>query len=145
MKKKILIPFIAIALICFFYVKNQSNKNESLIISSASKVKLKDKPENARVLYAIEREKYELSMQRNPVTGEIPLEEKEKEYNTSLDLMQQNKFRKTTSSTYVSRGPSNFGGRTRAFAVDVSDATSKTMLSGGISSGLFRTTDGGES
>ena len=145
MKKKLLIPFIAILAIAVFYVKRQDKKSESFIISPDSKVKLKDKPENARALYAIEREKYELSLQRNPITGEIPLEEKESEYNTSLDLMQQKRFRKTTSSTYVSRGPSNFGGRTRAFAVDVSDVTSKTMLSGGISSGLFRSTDGGAS
>lgn len=145
MKKKLLIPFFAILVITFFYVKKQSSKSESSVISPEVKIKQKNKPENARYLFAIERERYELNMQKNPFTGKIPLEEKVKENNVSLSLLQQKKFKRTTSSSYISRGPSNFGGRTRAFEVDVSDATSQTMLSGGISSGLFRTTDGGVS
>ncbi|EAR13482.1 hypothetical protein PI23P_03272 [Polaribacter irgensii 23-P] len=36
--------------------------------------------------------------------------------------------------SFISRGPSNLGGRTRAFSVDISDLTSNTMLSGGVSS-----------
>ena len=39
-------------------------------------LKPKNKPENARNLYAIERDKYEFNMQKNPVTGKIPFEEK---------------------------------------------------------------------
>jgi len=145
MKKTRLITFFTILVITVFYVKKQGSKNELSDSSPKVKIKQKNKPENARHLYAIERAEYELNMQKNPFTGKIPLEEKEKEKNTSLSLMQKNSFRRTTSSTYVSRGPSNLGGRTRAFAVDVSDTSSKTMLSGGISSGLFRTTDGGVS
>jgi len=145
MRKKILLPFLALLIISIFYVKKQTAENDSLIAFSKNKIILKEKPENARALFAIEREKYELEMQRNPTTGNIPQGEKRKELDVSLDLMQQKRFLKATSNTYTFRGPSNFGGRTRAFGVDLSDATSNTLLSGGVSSGLFRTTDGGTS
>ncbi|MCL7752285.1 T9SS type A sorting domain-containing protein [Polaribacter sp. Z022] len=145
MNKKLLIPFIAIITILAFYFNKQSNNNKILNNTSQGKLKPKSKPENARYLYALEREKYEFNMQKNPVTGEIPLDEKAREYNTAVDLMRIQKLRKSSANSYISRGPSNLGGRTRAFAVDISDATSNTMLSGGISSGLFRTTDGGAS
>ena len=59
-------------------------------------------------------------------------------------MKNKSRLRRTSSNTYVSRGPSNLGGSTRAFAVDISDATSNTILSGGVSSGLFRTTNGGQ-
>jgi hypothetical protein len=145
MKKKLLFPFIAILVICAFYVKKQSEKSESFIITPEGKLKLKSKPENARQLYSIEREKFEFNMQKNPLTGLIPKDEKREEYDTSLKLKQQKSYQKTTSMSFTSRGPSNLGGRTRAFAVDISDPTSNTMLSGGVSSGLFRSTDGGAS
>jgi hypothetical protein len=145
MKKKILIPFFVIIAIAVFYVNKHSNKSEVSVTAPENKIKQKNKPVNARYLYAVERELSELDMQRNPLTGKIPLKEKSRENEESLSLLKNNNLRRTTSSNYISRGPSNFGGRTRAFAVDVSDATSKTMLSGGISSGLFRTTDSGAS
>jgi hypothetical protein len=145
MKKKLLIPFFVIIAIAVFYVNKHSNKSEVSVTALKHKIKQENKPVNARYLYAVEREQSELDMQRNPLTGEVPLKEKARENEESLSLLKNNNLRKTTSSNYISRGPSNFGGRTRAFAVDVSDVTSKTMLSGGISSGLFRTTDSGAS
>ena len=145
MRKKILLPFLALLIISIFYVKKQTAENDSFITFSKNKIILKEKPKNARALFAIEREKYELEMQQNPTTGNIPQGEKRKELGVSLGLMQQKRSLKTTSNTYTFRGPSNFGGRTRAFGVDLSDATGKTLLSGGVSSGLFRTTDGGAS
>ena len=69
----------------------------------------------------------------------------EKEYLNALVAKQRAETNRTTSSTYTSRGPTNLGGRTRAMAVDLSDATSNTILAGGVSSGLFRTTNGGAS
>lgn len=145
MIKKILLPFLAFLIISIFYIKKQTAENSSFITFSKNKIILKEKPKNARALFAIEREKYELEMQINPTTGNIPQREKIKELDVSLGLMQQKRFLKTTSNTYTFRGPSNFGGRTRAFGVDLSDATSNTLLSGGVSSGLYRATNGGTS
>ena len=147
MKKKILLTFFVASVLAVFFVSKQEKNNEekSFIITPEGVLKQKNKPENARQLYSIEREKHEFNMQKNPITGEIPLEEQKREFNTSLELLEQKSLQRTTSSTYTSRGPSNLGGRTRAFAVDISDASSNTILSGGVSSGLFRTTNGGAS
>ncbi len=41
------------------------------------------------------------------------------------------------------RGPWNIGGRTRALAFDVSDPSFRTLLAGGISGGMWRTTTDG--
>ena len=41
------------------------------------------------------------------------------------------------------RGPYNVGGRTRALAIDISDATDNTVMAGGVSGGMWRTIDGG--
>ncbi len=49
------------------------------------------------------------------------------------------------SLDFQSRGPANIGGRTRALAIDVSDNTGNTILAGGVSGGMWRTTDQGES
>ena len=43
------------------------------------------------------------------------------------------------------RGPWNIGGRTRALAFDISDPTFDTLLAGGISGGMWRTTNDGAS
>jgi hypothetical protein len=147
MKKKLLSSLLITAVIGVFFILQQKNTNEqdSVKVTPERVIKLKKKTENERQLYTIERAKYEFDMQKNPITGIIPLEEKRKENDVSLELMKQKAFQRTTSSTYASRGPSNLGGRTRALAVDISDATSNTILSGGVSSGLFRTTDGGAS
>jgi hypothetical protein len=145
MKKKVLFIFVTIIVICVFYLKFQTEENQSFIITPEGKLKLKLKPDNARQLYAVEREEFELNMQKNPITGEVPSQEKRKEYNTSFKLKQQKSYKKEALMSFISRGPSNLGGRTRAFSVDISDPTSNTMLSGGVSSGLFRTTNGGES
>jgi photosystem II stability/assembly factor-like uncharacterized protein len=47
-----------------------------------------------------------------------------------------------TSLEWNSRGPYNVGGRTRALAIDVSD--SNTFIAGGVSGGIWRSNDSGE-
>ena len=82
-------------------------------------------------------------MQKDPATGIIPKEEKDAELFSALQSKQASELSRRAGLIYESRGPSNLGGRTRALVVDVSDATGNTMLAGGVSSGVFRTTDGG--
>ena len=137
-----LIIFFVLAIV-FVFQSCQQNRKDSIL--KTGKIKKKKTQEERRV-YSIERELYELNMQKNPITGLIPMEEKQQELENTLSIKQQAQLsRRMSSSTYTSRGPSNLGGRTRAFAVDLSDDTSQTMLSGGVSSGLFRTTNGGDS
>ncbi|WP_179344178.1 T9SS type A sorting domain-containing protein [Winogradskyella ursingii] len=90
-----------------------------------------------------QRVQFEYDMQKNPITGLIPLEEKEKELLSAIAAKNNVNSSRNFVSTYISRGPSNLGGRTRAFAIDISDNTGNTMLAGGVSSGMFRSTDGG--
>lgn len=76
----------------------------------------------------------------NPITGTVPKEE------VALELLQAERAPKAEygrNTPFVTRGPDNLGGRTRALAIDLSDATGSTMLAGGVSGGMFRTTNGG--
>ena len=151
MKKhyKFLLPFVLLLSIFWYYNQNEgvetSNKPISLTPENAETLKSKVKPKNSRQLFAQDRLLHEFNMQKNPISGTIPMEEKQREFDNTLLIKQQRRSNRTTSSTYVSRGPSNLGGRTRALAVDLTDATSNTLLSGGVSSGLFRSTNGGSS
>ena len=143
MKKNYPLIIVFVLAVVFVFQSCQQNRKDSIL--KTGKIKKKKTQEEKRV-YSIERELYELNMQKNPITGLISMEEKQQELENTLLIKQQAQLsRRMSSSTYTSRGPSNLGGRTRAFAVDLSDNTSQTMLSGGVSSGLFRTTNGGDS
>lgn len=45
--------------------------------------------------------------------------------------------------TWEEMGPDNVGGRTRAILIDKRDATSNTLYAGGVSGGLWKSTNGG--
>ena len=98
-----------------------------------------------RQLFSEERALHEFNLQKNPITGEIPLEEKQKEFENAILAKQKSSSQRITSNLYTQRGPSNLGGRTRALVIDKSDNTSNTIIAGGVSGGVFRTTNGGES
>ena len=145
MKKKLSFSIFAIILLATLLFTFQNNdKQDAINIKKYGSEKRVKKSLEEKRLFSLERQQHEINMQKNPLTGEIPLEEKQREFENSLE-MKRRFTPETTSSTYVSRGPSNLGGRTRAFAIDVTDATSNTIIAGGVSSGVFRTTDGGDS
>jgi hypothetical protein len=144
MKKKIL--FIVVLLFTTLLVLKFSTDTDKrvLTVEKLTTKKKKKKTQGERMLYAKERELYELGMQINPLTGKIPKEERDREYfsaKNEINLKRKN----NSSNTYTSRGPSNLGGRTRALVIDATDATSNTIIAGGVSSGVFRTTNGGAS
>lgn len=144
MKKKILL--LGVFVLAFgITITKFSKEDEKAKEKTVEKLKRKTgkKTPEERLLFAKERELHELRFQINPNTGEIPLKEKEQELKTAEQFLKLQS--KTTSSIYNSRGPSNLGGRTRAFKIDVSDPTGNTILAGGVSSGVFKTTDGGSS
>ena len=94
------------------------------------------------------RLEYELQRLRDPETGKIPsgIRQKELEYASTLPGY-ISPFAKTNalSSTlnWQSRGPWNVGGRTRAFAMDVTN--SNKFLAGSTSGGMWTSTNGGSS
>ncbi len=141
--KKILQLFLLYSLLIVFSCqkdKNDSNQEERLTFVKKKKT-LEEKSQAT-----IERVLHDFNMQKDPRTGKIPQDQKILEFENSLiakenTLMYQSK----NSNTFISRGPSNLGGRTRAFAQDITDASGNTFLAGGVSGGMFRTTNGGQS
>lgn len=90
------------------------------------------------------RARFEWLRLRDPATGKIPDDIRRKE----LAFVQR--LRQQTSSQHLPvvkewqcRGPINIGGRTKALAIDATDEN--TLLAGGTSGGMWKSTDGGNS
>ncbi|KAA1247290.1 T9SS type A sorting domain-containing protein [Aquimarina sp. RZ0] len=150
-KVKLLLPLsialVSLIVLVTYFSKTENNidqaKKELIPIKLEGKKKKKTPEERRR--FTEERLLHELNLQRNPSTGKIPLEEKQQEIISSKNIMLKTFAKNVSNTSYISRGPSNLGGRTRSLVIDRSDATGNTMISGGVSSGVFRTTDGGSS
>ncbi|MEM5565918.1 T9SS type A sorting domain-containing protein [Psychroserpens sp. AS72] len=152
MKKKLLFISLLIAsliIYCIPFTSETLNEDNSHLDLTSIKPEKTSKKSMTQKMEAVEdRFQFEYDMQKNPITGLIPQEEKEIELNFALESKVQALAgfqARSFSSPYVTRGPSNLGGRTRSFAIDISDTSGNTMLAGGVSSGLFRSTDGGAS
>jgi hypothetical protein len=96
------------------------------------------------------RADYELERLKDPATGVIPkgIRELELAYAATIPTMEQvermkNPYGLFASTAWNSRGPYNVGGRTRAMALDV--ANESHILAGGVSGGMWRSTNGGSS
>ncbi|WP_299767688.1 T9SS type A sorting domain-containing protein [uncultured Dokdonia sp.] len=155
MNKKILtisVIFLGIFCFLFFYdgeTKTTSEETEEPQIETLTSLKKEKKSLEEKRRTIEQRAQFDFNMQKNPATGLIPREEKELELEAAMREKSYSNSRASNTRAftipYEARGPSNLGGRTRALAVDLSDVTGNTMLAGGVSSGMFRTTDGGAS
>ena len=93
----------------------------------------------------------EFEMIKDPKTGQIPKGIHQKEINQAkktrafqlpAELGEDGVTVRTLPTIGVAvRGPNNYGGRTRAIAFD--KRNTQIMLAGGVSSGIFRSTNGG--
>ncbi len=90
------------------------------------------------------RTEYEVRKLIDPVTKQIPrdIRRLELEYAETLPVADESSLE---SFTWTHRGPWNVGGRTRALALDIADANEQTILAGGVSGGMWRSTNGGTS
>jgi photosystem II stability/assembly factor-like uncharacterized protein len=90
------------------------------------------------------RTEYEVRKLIDPVTKQIPrdIRRLELEYAETLPVVDESSLE---SFTWTHRGPWNVGGRTRALALDISDPNEQTILAGGVSGGMWRSTNGGTS
>lgn len=90
------------------------------------------------------RARYKWLLLRNPVTNEIPRDIGRRELafvkNLARQTMGQNL---AVTAEWSARGPRNIGGRTKALALDVTDES--TILAGCVSSGMYKSTNGGTS
>lgn len=105
--------------------------------------------EDKQAAYQYARWKYDADLVRDPATGEVPfgLRKQEIEFASTIpERGSSNPFLRTTiQNTYLPAGPNNIGGRTRALAYDIryNGTTNRVILSGSISGGIFRSSDGG--
>lgn len=89
---------------------------------------------------------YEMSLVADPVTGSLPpnIRQRELAYGAKLPVRKtytQKHNLRFTDNIYKLAGPFNVGGRTRAAAFDIRNEA--TLLAGGVSGGIWKTTDGG--
>lgn len=97
-----------------------------------------------------ERAAYEHARLANPANGTIPanIRARELAFSTQLPTREQLAlYKQSPASIQVEpwnhRGPSNVGGRTRAFAIDANNE--QNLLAGGVSGGMWRSIDAGQS
>ena len=87
------------------------------------------------------RNRWQWLMTRNPATQQIPARMHEKELAYSHRKFKNLNGRQANS--WESAGPNNVGGRTRALAVDFNNEN--IWLAGGVSGGVWRSTNAGQS
>ncbi len=140
----ILVPaFITLAGILFFH------HSERVAALKFYKVKNPSKEEKAS--YTFERYKYEYDLLKSPVTGRIPTDIRTRELSFAKQIPEKTYDRNSgmlttlTLNTYTPAGPDSIGGRTRALAYDkrFGTAGNQVVLSGSVSGGIMRSTDGG--
>jgi len=97
-----------------------------------------------RARFSQERLQFEFDMVKDPVTGKIPDNIREIEMTQALRAPKmETDVSRGAGVTVTPRGPNNLGGRTRAIGFDVRDP--QIIISGGVSSGVFKTINGGAS
>jgi photosystem II stability/assembly factor-like uncharacterized protein len=90
------------------------------------------------------RARWELLRLRDPKTGSIPADIASREMAFARRLPRPLTGRHVPIvNKWTSRGPENIGGRTKAVALDVRNED--VILAGGVSSGMWKSTDGGQS
>lgn len=98
------------------------------------------------------REEYFFKLMRNPATNEIPANIRNRELQFAKNLpsaeqaFQRAKTKKPSlqaiNYNWLAAGPFDVGGRTRALGVDQRDPN--IVLSGGVSGGMWKSTNGGD-
>jgi hypothetical protein len=100
----------------------------------------------ANIKTKISRQEYFHRLLRDPKTNQIPPRMRQSELEYAQKLLELRKLRKQTFGNHIFwqfAGPVDVGGRTRALAVDVTDAS--TLIAGGVSGGIWKSIDGGDS
>lgn len=97
-----------------------------------------EKPD--RITRKAARADYFHMLLRDPATNRIPprIRELELAHARTLPVKRLGK----TGLSWVEAGPTDVGGRTRALAVDLRD--SNVLIAGGVSGGIWKSTDGGD-
>ncbi|MCH8839018.1 MAG: hypothetical protein IIA60_14695, partial [Candidatus Marinimicrobia bacterium] len=120
------------------YFAHENKKPDRRKIVSTSSRKSPAKAKRARL-------EYFQRMLRDPATGQIPrgIRRGELEFAARLKGLAkaQGSAGLDTLFTWKEAGPTDVGGRTRALAIDVTN--SQVVIVGGVSGGLWKSSDGG--
>jgi photosystem II stability/assembly factor-like uncharacterized protein len=141
MKRPELLVAIGIVLIAgiitlYFLRPDTSKLQKSQIIKSEASEGTEEDPHA--------RARYKQLLLRNPATNEIPKDIGRRELAFVKSLSSKTTGRCITADIdWIARGPCNIGGRTKALALDVTNES--TILAGCVSSGMWKSTDGGAS
>jgi hypothetical protein len=89
------------------------------------------------------RAEHEWMQLRDPRTGSIPRDigARENEYAVRIAAQAQAAGAPPMCRNWVARGPANIGGRTKALAIDATNED--VIVAGGVSSGMWKSADGG--
>lgn len=94
------------------------------------------------------RAEYFFRMLRDPATNTVPTDIRRRELAYARTLPRRDVLSKPTDIangggfTWTEVGPTDVGGRTRALAVDINN--SATIIAGGVSGGIWKSTDSGQ-
>ncbi|MCB0277831.1 MAG: exo-alpha-sialidase, partial [Calditrichaeota bacterium] len=138
----------------FFWISRHSGTTElqkakfTLGKKDMPKVRSSFSPKNTDD--AISRIEWEINRFKDPTLGRVPNNIRERELAFARNIPTRESLGKTNSPGAVnwsSRGPYNVGGRTRALATDLdyNGSSNQRILAGGISGGMYRSENGGNS
>jgi hypothetical protein len=136
--------FLLIGAALFIAVKTNNSTTSENRKEIVEQFKLTGENEHEKKEAGGKRWEYEWKMLHDPATGKIPRDAYLKEKLLLREIQHKQSrsgFRTTVNNTYNLAGPSKNGGRTRAVAFDMRN--NQIMLAGGVSGGLFRSTNGG--
>ena len=123
----------------FIYLSTASSHQPSLSGETVSSLPPQKASKAARWSYVF-------NMLRNPESNEIPKGIRHRELQHARSIRNDALFKAQTEQENINWfeiGPSDVGGRTRAFAIDMENPD--RMIAGGVSGGLWESTNGGAS
>ncbi len=136
----------AVAVVTLYFFADRSNKlkGKKDIQKYLSVIRNTGDEEKEESEAGYRRWQYEWKMLHDPKTGIIPRDIHRQENELLQKIIARQKsaaFRPEINNTYTAAGPTQNGGRTRALAFDMRN--NQIVLAAGVSGGLFRSTDGG--
>jgi len=144
MRKKVLIG-IGLTMLIGTGIAYFLNSKESFNWPQKRMVILNDEDEELEAENSFMRARHEWLISRDIKTGTIPegIHARELEWLKSQPVNSSGIFQSAVANNYDAVGPTQNGGRTRTVVHDIRYATNKVVLAGGISGGIFRSEDGG--
>ncbi len=128
---------ILTAIVVLFIFSCQSHRSEDQPIK-------KEKRVNGRMTDFLASLEYEFEMVKNPKTGKIPEGIRDLELKQAREIYSRQP-KVNAENFYTFQGPNNLGGRTRTIVYDIryNGTSNQTILAGGVSGGVFKSTDNG--